>query len=93
MTSSADSRVAIVTGGARSIGAATARRLAADGLAVAFLDLDETGAKATADSLAAAGARARGVPVGQRVQVGQREPAARRVARDPRTSPCHSRAT
>jgi 3-oxoacyl-[acyl-carrier protein] reductase len=34
--------VAIVTGGARGIGAATASRLAADGLAVAVLDLDAT---------------------------------------------------
>jgi 3-oxoacyl-[acyl-carrier protein] reductase len=48
-------RVAIVTGGARGIGAATALRLAQDGFAVAVLDLDEAAAKGTVE---AAGGRA-----------------------------------
>jgi 3-oxoacyl-[acyl-carrier protein] reductase len=54
----AGARTAIVTGAARGIGAATALRLAQDGLAVAVLDLDETAAKTTADAVAAAGGRA-----------------------------------
>ncbi len=51
-------RVAIVTGGARGIGAATAQRLAKDGFAVAVLDLDEASAKNTVDAIEAAGGKA-----------------------------------
>jgi len=53
-----DQRVAIVTGAARGIGAATACRLAADGLAVAVLDLDADACKATVDAIVSAGGRA-----------------------------------
>jgi 3-oxoacyl-[acyl-carrier protein] reductase len=51
-------RVAIVTGAARGIGAATAKRLAHDGLAVAVLDLDEEAAAKTAAEITADGRRA-----------------------------------
>ncbi|NBE84071.1 3-oxoacyl-ACP reductase FabG [Micromonospora rubida] len=60
MTRFAD-RIAVVTGGAQGIGAATARRLAAEGATVAVVDLDAAGSQAVADDIAAAGGRAVGL--------------------------------
>ncbi|MBN9798819.1 3-oxoacyl-ACP reductase FabG [Pseudonocardia alni] len=51
-------RTAVVTGGARGIGAATAIRLAADGHKVAVLDLEESAAKATVEAIESAGGTA-----------------------------------
>jgi NAD(P)-dependent dehydrogenase (short-subunit alcohol dehydrogenase family) len=53
-------RVAIVTGGARSLGKADAVALAAEGVKVAIVDLNAEGAEETAREIATAGGTSRG---------------------------------
>jgi 3-oxoacyl-[acyl-carrier protein] reductase len=72
-------KTAIVTGAARGIGAATAIRLAADGMAVAVLDLNEADCAGTVKEIENAGGRA--LAVGADVsQADQVQAAVARVA-------------
>jgi 2-hydroxycyclohexanecarboxyl-CoA dehydrogenase len=67
MSTSESRRVALVTGGARGIGAAIARGLAEDGLAVAIADIRIELAKANADAINAAGGRCLAIEMDIRV--------------------------
>ena len=67
-------RIAIVTGAARGIGAGTAKRLAADGLAVAVLDLNEADCAETVAEIEKAGGRA--IAVGADVSTAEQVAAA-----------------
>ena len=67
-------RVAIVTGAARGIGAATAKKLAEDGMAVAVVDLDEGSCAETVKAIEAASGKA--LAVGADVSVSEQVTAA-----------------
>ena len=54
-------RVAVVTGGARGIGASIARKLSADGHAIAIIDLNEADCASIVDEINAAGGKAIGI--------------------------------
>src|SRR5438034_9583777 len=74
-------RVALVTGGARSLGKADAVALAAEGCQVAIVDLNAEGAEETAREIGAAGGRACGYACDIR-DTGQVQEAVARVERD-----------
>ncbi|MCX4668801.1 3-oxoacyl-ACP reductase FabG [Streptomyces sp. NBC_01381] len=79
--STTEQRVAVVTGAARGIGAATAVRLAAEGRAVAVIDLDEAACKDTVAQITDAGGKALavGCDVSDEAQV---EAAIERIAQE-----------
>lgn len=85
--STTEQRVAVVTGAARGIGAATAVRLAAEGRAVAVIDLDEAACADTVGRITAAGGTA--IAVGCDVTDEARvEAAVARIAANSARRPC-----
>lgn len=69
-------QIALITGAARGIGAAAARRLAAEGATVAIADINLAGATETAEAIIAAGGRARAYAI----DVTRRDSVAKAVA-------------
>lgn len=57
-----NNKVAIVTGGAKGLGAATAKLLAKEGASVVLTDMDETAGKAVESDITKAGGRAKFMP-------------------------------
>src|SRR5207244_6068485 len=74
-------KIALVTGAARSLGKADAVALAAEGCAIAILDLDGDGAAGAAGEIEASGGRARGYACDIR-ESAQIQDVVRRVERD-----------
>ena len=74
-------KIALVTGAARSLGRADAVALAAEGCAIAILDLDGDGAAGAAGEIEASGGRARGYACDIR-ESAQIQDVVRRVERD-----------
>lgn len=68
-------RVAVISGGGQGIGRGTARAVAAEGAAVAILDIDEDNAARTAQECATSG----GDAIAVRCDVGERDDVARAV--------------
>lgn len=56
-----ENKVALVTGGASGIGAATAQRFAQEGAAVLVADMNRDGAEAVAELIRGNGGRARAI--------------------------------